>query len=237
MKYAKKLAIVFSLMLCTTLATCQMAYANESNILSVSEPPQEFIHDYSNLFQYPEVYSVMDHNGTDITDTFISTYEDAYTSHDFQTIWDAVAENNYKLSWPEMASIAPSAFLHLTPTQVFAELLDLSDLVNNKRVYMRYFLTGDYTVNDSSGYISGYNNPRFGGIECSPGDLFQVDATNIVTYTPTLNTEKTEIIFAASFNVHATYGEYYTGVTLKETDLGPFSARFKANTLGQYGPI
>lgn len=148
--------IVIFIMMAFALIPMQTAAARSVDD-SLPEPTVTFISLITDFFQEPGNTSILDPNGKNINIDFFVSHYDEYRANNYKPMWDEFKTNSLSIEF-DGSLIKPLSILTFEPSKNFYQLCTTAN--GWKTVEAKITLASRYTVNDSSGTITGGKQPQ-----------------------------------------------------------------------------
>ena len=217
-KRVSQLLLVGLMVLSMSLAS--FAADGELGSEGVLGPTELFINTYTDLFEQRKPCHVIDNAGNDITASFVSTYESAYNSGDFESIWRYVRDNVDVIMWSNPVQTKQTrADISSTASQTYYKL-GTTQSRPQTTFEMRYTVSGNYKYHDSNGEISYYSDANVNIDAFTLGAAYAYKQVNTSTSARLANNKKS-VTFSAQFSVEVSYTPY--GFYLWTETFGPYS--------------
>ncbi len=177
-------------------------FAKESD--NSKTKPSEIFHQFcQEYFKSPDDYKVIDKEGNDINETFLTDNLASFNESNIDSIWDYTKKNVSKFSKvlvnnEDPSVISPYATVKKDVSEWFYEVETSGVKVPDFE--FQYTISGSYTYDIAKGTILSYVGPYLSIDYCSLGGVWDYEPTNVSTR-GTISSDKYKITFSASFKM------------------------------------
>ena len=214
--------IVIFILMAFALIPMQTAAARSVDD-SLPEPTVTFISLITDFFQEPGNTSILDPNGKNINIDFFVSHYDEYRANNYKPMWDEFKTNSLSIEF-DGSLIKPLSILTFEPSKNFYQLCTTAN--GWKTVEAKITLASRYTVNDSSGTITGANSPSLSVEYLSVGANFTATTQSVSTW-KTIASDKKSVTFSGKFSVQVSQKE--SNVIIWTSNAGPYTKSFTAS--------
>ncbi len=196
------------ILICVVLTSSTVFASDSKNVNLTEQPSEEFVDTLTKLFNENNVkYRVVNKDGTDVTEKFITQYRESYADRNYAEIRDAIADYSLLITWTEIVYETKARGYLITGTayNYYAGSVVSKKYQPGKAFEFRGSVTGKYQFNNETGMIQFYDNGKFNLEYFGGGALYSGQAYDISTGVK-LSTDKKTITYTAQFSLACSLG-------------------------------
>lgn len=203
---------------------CVSAKSKTEADIKESGPSTMFYTFCDKFYEQPNMYSVIDKYGNDISKKYKDETFILYQKGEYQKIWRYMWKNvsYFKHTEEENMNLTRSSFVNKKVKELYYKLEKNGRHCPNYEI--QYSLTATYTYNHNTGVITGKSGPYLSITYCSLSGVWSYQMENVVT-SATIAKDKYSITFRGSFKleVSSTAPIGNIGVPLTSEIVGPYT--------------